>query len=148
MGTISTELPWGFRKTMFEVGFGVMSSNATNGPGPRAPGVTYPGPGPFAAHLTYYVLDTQSCLIDLPLGAGFSALGCLRVAAGSFQWTEAPYSNGGGALWFGVGGRLRWQSPQSFYLEAQLNAAYGTVSAGEDTKPGWGDAAAGVGFRL
>jgi hypothetical protein len=156
MATLSVELPWGFRKSMFEVGFGVMSStatssaNATSLPSGTVSGIppTVVSAGPMTAHITYYVLDTQSCLVDLPLGAGFSALGCLRVAAGAFQWTERPYSNGGGALWFGVGGRLRWQSPQSFYVEAQLNAVYGTVSGGEDTKPGWGDAAAAVGFRL
>jgi hypothetical protein len=101
------------------------------------------------AHLTYYVLDTQSCLVDLPLGAGFSALGCLRLAFGSFQWSETNFpSNGGGALWFGAGARLRWQSQESLFLEVQLDAVYGTVSSGEDTKPGWGDAAATVGFRL
>jgi hypothetical protein len=146
MGVLSIEVPWGLQKTMFEVGLGAMTSTATGLYVP-AYGSQQLG-GTVTSHLTYLVLDTQTCLLDFSLGAGFSALGCLRVAAGSFHVSQAQESNGGGALWFGVGGRLRWQSPQSLYFEAELGADYGTVSGGEDTRPGWGNAAASVGFQL
>ena len=134
-GVASIELPWGFRKMMFEVAGGAMSSVDR----------TYP--------LSYVVLDTQACLIDVPLGAtGLSLLGCLRVAGASYK---SAYSFGGvqgvengGALWTGGGGRLRWQTPWGLFLEAQVNGVYGTVSSGESTTPGWLDLGASAGFRL
>jgi hypothetical protein len=131
MGVLSVELPVGIRKTLLEAALGGMDSSSPN------------------EHLNYMVLDTQACLIDLPMGSGFSALGCTRLAMGSFTAVDSIYGhNSGGALWFGAGGRLRWQSQGSVFLELHLNAVYGTVSAGEDTRPGWGDAGATLGLRL
>jgi hypothetical protein len=131
MGALSVELPWGVRKTLFEIALGGMDSSSP------------------IEHLSYMVLDSQACLLDLPLGSGFSALGCLRIAMGSFTAVDSIYGqNNGGALWFGAGGRLRWQSRSSIFLELNLNAVYGTVSSGEDTRPGWGDAGATLGLRL
>ena len=148
MGVISVELPYGLRKTMFEIALGSMTSTARATPAPM-PYDSITGQPPALVNLTYYVLDTQTCLLDLPLGAGFSALGCLRVAAASFSAKDTAYGNSaGGALWFGAGGRLRWQSPQSLFLEVDVNAVYGTVSGPEDNSPGWADAGASVGFRL
>ncbi len=99
-------------------------------------------------HLSYYVIDTQACLLDMPIGAGLSVLGCLRLAAASFQEMDSFGGGSGGTLWFGAGGRLRWQSPASLFLEVHLNAVYGTVSGGEGTRPGWADVGATIGFRL
>jgi hypothetical protein len=158
MGGLSVEVPGGFNKMMFEAALGVMGSSATASPSPCLPNgpcdnITVPS---YAVHLTYYVLDMQACPIDLPLGAGFSALGCVRLALATFDYenpgsnTAYPdqMSNSGGALWFGGGGRLRWQSPFSLFAEAHLNAVYGTVSSGENPNPAWGDFGVQVGFRL
>jgi hypothetical protein len=135
MATLSLEIPGGFSKMMFEVAAGRLSS--TDGDAP----------------LTYTVLDTQTCLVDWPLGSGLSVLGCLRVAGAAFS--AAPYSYGGvqypqngGALWGGVGGRVRWQVPFGLFVEASLTGMYGTVSGGESTQPAWYDAALSAGFRL
>ncbi|HEX7603084.1 MAG TPA: hypothetical protein VF316_15815 [Polyangiaceae bacterium] len=126
MGLLSIELPWGLRKTMFEVGAGAMVS------------------GP----LTYYVVDTQACPLDWPLGqSGVTLLGCGRVAGAAFKASDG-FGTQGGALWFGAGGRLRWQPGSSFFVELCLNGVYGTVSSGESNQPAWVDAGATVGFRL
>lgn len=158
MGGLGVEVPGGFNKMMFEAALGVMGSSATAPLTPCngcSPGLPFPTTGD-TVHLTYYVLDTQACLIDLPLGAGFSALGCLRLALATFDYqnpgssTVYPdqMSNSGGALWFGGGGRLRWQSPFRLFAEAHLNAVYGTVSSGENPNPAWADFGVQVGLRL
>jgi hypothetical protein len=134
MATLSLEVPGGFRKLEFEVGAGRLSS-AGNAP------------------LTYTVVDTQACLVDVPFGtSGFSALGCLRLAGAAFS---APFvldgvaiPQNGGALWVGAGGRLRWQARMGVFVEASVTGMYGTVSGGESTTPGWVDAGVGAGFRL
>jgi hypothetical protein len=121
---------------MFELAAGAMSSQSGGIP------------------LNYLVIDTQTCPLDVPLGdTGLSALGCVRLAGASFKTAAFFYGNGGmvpqdgGALWFGAGARLRWQTA-SLFFEGSLDAVYGTVSGGESTSPGWVDASAGVGFRL
>jgi hypothetical protein len=134
LATLSLEVPGGFRKLEFELGVGRLGSTG-NSP------------------LTYTVVDTQTCLVDVPLGAsGFSALGCLRLAGAAFS---APFvldgvttPQGGGALWVGAGARLRWQTRVGLFVEASLTGMYGTVSAGESITPGWLDAGIGAGFRL
>jgi hypothetical protein len=136
----SVELPWGFRKMMFEVGVGTFSDTFA-GVGP----VSSPSPG-----ITYYMVDTQSCLLDLPIeNTGLSVLGCIRVAGASFKTSLNGTKEGnGGALWFGAGVRLRWQSRFSLFFEVNADGVYGTVSSGEDNNPGWFDAGASVGFML
>jgi hypothetical protein len=136
----SVELPWGFRKMMFEVGAGTFS-DMFSGVGPAFA----PSPG-----ITYLVLDTQSCLIDLPLGdSGLSFLGCVRVAGASFKTHSYGAERGsGGALWTGAGGRIRWQTPIALFLEVNIDAVYGTVSGGESVHPGWLDLGASLGVRL
>jgi hypothetical protein len=135
-GVASIELPWGFKKMMFEIALGGMST----GSDPNS--------------IRYYVLDTQACLVDLPLGAtGLSALGCLRLAGASFAAAPFIYDGttipqNGGALWTGVGARLRWQSNASLFVEGSIDAVYGTVSGGESTNPAWVDVTLGAGFRL
>jgi hypothetical protein len=137
-GVVSFEVPWGPRKALFELGGGVMSSQAGGGGAP----------------LDYVVLDAQACPFDAALGdTGLSALGCLRLAGASFKTTsyaydDVAYSQSGGALWAGAGARLRWQSHASVFLEGSLDAVYGTVSEGESTSPGWVDVALSAGFRL
>jgi hypothetical protein len=133
MGVASVELPWGiFHKTMFEAAAGAMDSSSP------------------AAHLRYYVVDTQACLVDVALGSsGLSLLGCLRLAGAWFSATDATYGpEPGGALWAGGGVRLRWQSEGSVFVEAHLNGVYGTVSGAEVNDPGWADVGAMVGLRL
>ena len=134
LATLSLEVPGGFRKLEFELGVGRLGSTG-NSP------------------MTYTVVDTQTCLVDVPLGtSGFSALGCLRLAGAAFS---APFvldgvvtPQGGGALWVGAGARLRWQARMGLFVEASLTGMYGTVSAGEAISPGWVDAGFGAGFRL
>jgi len=131
----SVELPWGLRKMMFEIGGGTFS-DMFSGVGP----VSAPAPG-----ITYLVLDTQACLLDVPLGDfGVSVLGCLRVAGASFK--AGPTR--GGAFWTGGGARLRWQTPVHLFIEANLDAVYGTVSGGESVNPGWLDIGVALGVRL
>jgi hypothetical protein len=136
MATLSLEIPGGFSKMMFEVAAGKLSS--TDGDSP----------------LSYTVLDTSTCLLDWPLGTtGLSVLGCLRVAGAAFNaapytYLGVQYPQSGGALWAGVGGRVRWQVPFGLFVEASLTGMYGTVSGGESTQPAWYDAALSAGFRL
>jgi hypothetical protein len=127
LGFFSVELPWGFRKMLFEVGTGAFS-------GPQ---------------LTYLFVDTQACLVDLPIAqTGLSALGCLRVAGASFKSSLDGFTSDGGALWVGGGVRLRWQAQFGLFLEGNVDAVYGTVSSGETTTPGWFDGGASVGYRF
>jgi len=134
LATLSLEVPGGFHKLEFELGAGRLASSGN-------------------APLTYTVVDTQACLVDVALGdGGFSALGCLRLAGAAFS---APFvlegvtlPQNGGALWAGAGGRLRWQARMGIFVEASFMAMYGTVSGGESTTPGWVDAGLGAGFRL
>jgi hypothetical protein len=129
---VSGELPRGiFHKTLVEAAGGVMESSA---PGER---------------LTYYVLDLQVCPIDVSFGAsGVSLLGCNRLAGAWFQSTSIFGNEPGGALWFGTGARLRWQSEGALFVELHGNFVYGTVSGPEVPEPAWLDAGAMVGARL
>jgi hypothetical protein len=134
MASLSLEVPGGFHQLEFELGVGRLASTGN-------------------APLTYTVVDTQTCLVDVPFGtSGFSALGCLRLAGASFsapfvlEGTTIPQN--GGALWVGAGGRLRWQARMGIFVEASFMGMYGTVSGGESTTPGWVDVGLGAGFRL
>jgi hypothetical protein len=138
MAVLSLEIPGGFGKLMFEIGGGKLTS--TDGASP----------------LSYTVLDTQTCLLDVPLGdTGLSFLGCVRVAGAAFTAAPfypygggAPIPQNGGALWGGVGARIRWQIPFGLFAEASLTGMYGTVSGGESTQPAWYDGALGAGWRF
>ena len=138
IGFGSIELPWGFRKMMFEIGVGALSG------GLGATSQTSPPTGS-PGTISYIVLDTQACLIDLPIAqTGLSVLGCLRLAGASFK----SNNQGGGAFWTGGGPRLRWQSPVRVFLEVNFDAMYGTVSSGEGNNAGWIDAGLSLGIRL
>jgi len=135
MGSGSIELPWGFRKMMFEVGVGTSSSLGAGYP------VSAPPP-----LITYYLLDTQACLLDLAIeDTWLSVLGCIRVAGATFKTFD---DSKGGALWGGANLRLRVQTPMSLFLEGNLGGVYGTVSGGENNNPAWFDAGASLGVRL
>jgi hypothetical protein len=130
---VSGELPRGiFHKTLLEGAGGVMVSTA---------------PG---QHLTYFVVDLQVCPIDVSFGeSGVSLLGCNRLAGAWFQSMSNLYGyEPGGALWFGTGARLRWQSGSPLFVELHANFVYGTVSGPEVPDPAWFDSGAMVGARL
>lgn len=138
-GVASVEFPWGLKRTMFELGVGGMWSQT--------------GPIP----LSYLVVDTQACLLDLPLGdGGLSLLGCLRLAGASFSTLSYGYGptasvampQSGGALWTGVGARLRWQTKISLFFEGGVDGVYGTISGGESLDAGWVDATLSAGFHM
>jgi hypothetical protein len=147
IGAVSLELPWGFRKMMFEIGAGTSSGHSST-----SNYDAYFGPRTF----TYFILDTQACLLDLPIGnTRLSALGCLRVAGAIFDLqgyvTGGPptvLAENGLALWTGASARIRWQTPFQFFFEANADAMYGTVSEGEDNKPGWFGIGFGAGLLL
>lgn len=127
LGFFSFELPWGFRKMLFEVGTGAFSS-------PR---------------ITYLVFDTQACFVDLPIAqTGLSALGCLRLAGAEFKSVYGGFTTIGGAFWPGGGVRLRWQAQFGLFLEGSVDAVFGTVSSGETTTQGWFDGGVGAGYRF
>jgi hypothetical protein len=142
LGVVSLELPWGFDKMMFEVGAG-MSTEIGGSP----------------VDLTYLILDTQACLLDLPIGdTGLSVLGCLRLDGAEFRSSRVggppppagvsfPTTNGG-AFWTGASARPRWQSPVRLFVEGNVDGMYGTVSAGEDNNPAWFAIGLGVGLRI
>jgi len=143
LGAVSIELPWGFRKMMFEVGGGMSTTMFAAPP----------------VDTTYLILDTQACLLDLPVGGtGLSVLGCLRLDGAEFRASRvggpAPPpgqffpTNTGGAFWIGASVRLRWQSPVSVFVEGNVDGMYGTVSAGEDNDPSWIAVGLGVGLRI
>jgi hypothetical protein len=141
LGVVSLELPWGFHKMMFEVGAGLSTDI---------------GGAPW--DVTYLILDTQACLLDLPIGStGLSVLGCLRLDGAAFSSSQvggpatfgvARPTNNGGALWTGASARLRWQSPVRVFVEGNVDGMYGTVSAGEDINPAWVAVGLAVGLRI
>ena len=141
LGVVSLELPWGFDKMMFEVGAGMST-----------------GVGGTPWDVTYLILDTQACLLDLLIrDSGLSVLGCLRLDGAEFRSVRvggpavfgvvAPTT--GGAFWTGASARLRWQSPVRVFVEANIDGMYGTVSAGVvDDNPAWFALGLGVGLRI
>jgi hypothetical protein len=141
LGVVSLELPWGFDKMMFEVGAG-MSTEIGGSP----------------EDVTYLILDTQACLLDLPIAStGLSVLGCLRLDGAEFRSSRvggpavfgvAPPTTNGYAFWTGASARLRWQSPVRLFVEGNVDGMYGTVSAGEDNNPAWFAVGLGVGLRI
>jgi hypothetical protein len=109
---------------------------------------------------TYLILDTQACLLDLPIGStGLSVLGCLRLDGAEFRAARVggnppgpgsawPPPTTGGAFWTGASARLRWQSLVGVFVEGNVDGMYGTVSAGEDNNPAWFAVGLGVGLRI
>ncbi len=140
LGVVSLELPWGFRKMMFEVGAGVSKAM-----GPEPPAITY------------LIFDTQACPLDLPIGnSGISVLGCLHLAAARYTaWQKqdpsaaSPLVNSDGtAFWSGASARLRYQTPMRLFVEGNVDAMYGTVSRNENSSPGWFGVGLGVGVQI
>lgn len=148
MGFASVEVPWGFHAMMFEGGIG---ASFARGSTPREFGPPSVGPPPWSpSSLTFVIVDTEACLLDVPIGeSGFSVLGCLRVAGGTFSGSGgALYPSSGLALWGGLSTRLRWQSPIRLFFEVNFDAMYGTISDAADNSPGWFEGGASLGVQL
>jgi len=128
---------------LFELGVGAASSiGASSAEGPSLPGL---GPGSTPVSINYVLVDTQACLLDLPVEkTGLSVLGCLRAGAASYKSNVQT----GGAWWGGPALRLRWQSPFSLFLEVGGGLVVGTTTAGAANTPTWGEGAASLGFKL
>ena len=146
MGFASVEVPWGFHAMMFEGGIGASFARGST-PQENGPSV---GPTTVQSSLTFVIVDTEACLLDVPIGeSGFSLLGCLRVAGGTFSGSGgAVYPSVGLALWGGLSTRLRWQSPIRLFLEVNFDAMYGTISDAADNSPGWFEGGASLGFQI
>jgi hypothetical protein len=151
MGFASVEIPWGFHgfhAMMFEAGIGTSSAHGSTPReyGPAELGPTTTGP----SSLTFVIVDTQACLLDIPIGeSGLSVLGCLRVAGGTFSGSGgALYPTNGLALWGGLSTRLRWQSPIRLFFEVNFDAMYGTLSDAADSSPGWFEGGASLGLQI
>jgi hypothetical protein len=129
--TAGVEVPWGFPKMHFEVGAGaIYLSNTGN---PQTTGATLG------------MIDTQACPVDLPLGStGIDVLACGRIVVGI---SKGVHTNGdlGFVGWGGGGGRVRWQSPWRFYVEAHFDGLYGSRIEGV---PALMDFGGSVGFRI
>ncbi len=149
MGFASVEVPWGFHAMMFEGGIGASFARGSTpleyGP-PRVGSTTVQS----QSSLTFVFVDTEACLLDVPIGeSGLSVLGCLRVAGGTFSGSGgALYPTGGLALWGGLSTRLRWQSPIRLFFEVNFDAMYGTISDLADNSPGWFEGGASLGVQL
>jgi hypothetical protein len=102
------------------------------------------------SRLTFVIVDTQACLLDVPFGeSGFGLLGCLRVAGATFSGSGgAVYPTSGLAIWGGLGTRLRWQSSIRLFLEVNVDAMYGTISDAADSRPWWFESGASLGFQI
>ncbi|HXN31694.1 MAG TPA: hypothetical protein VN894_07535 [Polyangiaceae bacterium] len=144
MGFASVEVPWGFHAMMFEGGIG---ASFAHGSTPPEFGPARLVPTSVQSNLTFVIVDTEACLLDVPIGeSGFSVLGCLRVAGGTFS--GSVYPSIGLVLWGGLGTRLRWQSPTRLFLEVNFDAMYGTISDAADDSPGWFEGGASLGVQL
>jgi hypothetical protein len=146
MGFASVEGPWGFHAMMFEGGIGTSFAHGST-PEELAPTV---GQLTVQSSLTFVILDTQACLLDVPLGeSGFSVLGCLRVAGAWFFGSGgAIYPSIGLAVWAGLGTRLRWQSPIRLFFEVNFDPMIGTISDAVDSRPWWFEGGASLGFQI
>lgn len=134
--TLSYEPTWGAYRMMFEVALGGLSSDF----------LTPTGAGPMRTAMTWGVLDFQTCPLDLALGrTGLSLLACTRVAGAI---NHDSWGTTSAALFFGAGGRLRWQTPSPLFFEAHMNGLYGTQSAPFYGSPAWLDIGASAGVRL
>ncbi|HEY1955095.1 MAG TPA: hypothetical protein VGH28_05770 [Polyangiaceae bacterium] len=132
MLTASVEVPWGLSKTMFELGAGALFPSSKYN-------TTYqtPGGGTLTPSQPWLVVDAQVCPLDVPLGpTGLSILGCGIGVVGN---------DGSLAAWAGGGGRLRWQSPWSMFVEGHFNGLYGTRFEGI---PALMDFGGSLGFRI
>ena len=133
---VSVEPKWGSYRATFELALDVLESDF------GTPGEIFP-----RATLTWGILDFQACPLDLALGkTGLSILGCARVAGAVNRDSTAATTSG--AVFFGGGGRLRWQTPTPLFLEAHANGVYGTQSSPLSGSPGWLDLGGTVGFLL
>ena len=136
----AVEVPWGFPKMHFELAVGAMyySSNA--------PTTVLPGQTPYpTGDVALGLVDAQACPVDLPIAStGIDVLGCGRIVVGL---SKGLHSNGdyGFAGWGGGGGRVRWQSPWRFFVEAHFDGLYGTRVEGV---PALMDFGGSVGFRI
>ncbi len=142
-GVVSVEPRWGSYRMMFELGAGLLVSSFTG-----LDNWFPPGTGTTAAHheIMWGVLDFQTCPLDLELGkSGFAVLGCGRLA-GAINHDVTGQSSG--ALFFGGGGRLRWQSPWHVFVEAHANGVWGTQSSPLYGSPGWMDFGGSAGVRI
>jgi hypothetical protein len=121
--TVGTEIQWGFPKMHFEMGVGAMFRSVLvhDNIMPAGGSAT-----PSSSGMLLGLVDAQACPIDLPIAStGFDVLGCGRIAVGL---TKGVLSNGddGFGGWGGGGGRVRWQSPWKFYVQAHFDGLYGT----------------------
>ncbi len=130
--TLSTEVPFGFPKMLFEVGATLLFSRDTR--------VVPLGVMPIATTPDQWLMvDAQTCPIDLPIAqTGLAVLGCAHVAVGSI-------ANVGLAGYAGAGGRLRWQTPWRIFFETHFDGLYGTRINGI---PALMDLGGSVGFRI
>jgi hypothetical protein len=148
MGFASVEGPWGFHAMMFEGGIGTSFAHGSTPRefGPPTSGPTTTGP----SSLTFVIVDTEACLLDVPIGeSGFSVLGCLRVAGGTFSGSGgAIYPSMGLALWGGLSTRLRWQSPIRLFFEVNFDPMIGTISDAADSRPWWFEGGASLGLHI
>jgi hypothetical protein len=146
MGFASVEVPWGFHAMMFEGGIGASFAHG-NTPEELAPTI---GPTSVPSKLTFVILDTEACLLDVPIGeSGFSLLDCLRAAGGTFSGSGgALYPFVGLTLWGGLSTRLRWQSPIRLFFEVNVDAMIGTISDAADSRPWWFEGGASLGFQI
>jgi hypothetical protein len=133
--TGSVEPHWGRYRMMFELGGGVLQSNF------------YP-PGEGETSITWAVVDFQACPLDLELVPSLSLIGCTRVAGAINEVHTGDQTGQSGAIWFGGGGRLRWQSPWHVYVEGHTNGLWGTQSSPLSGSPGWIDFGGSVGVRI
>jgi hypothetical protein len=72
----------------------------------------------------------------------------MRLAGGYFQAHDQYGVEPGGALWAGIGARLRWQTRGPLFFEGHANGVYGTVSGPEVDNPAWLDLGVSLGVRL
>lgn len=108
----SVEPVWGRYRMMLEAGVGVFYTQYL--------GTVWDATDPSEPIRAYWaVVDTQVCPLDVAVGkTGLSLLGCGRLGAGMVQLKN--YAGADPLMgWAGAGGRLRWQSPWAFYVEAQ-----------------------------
>jgi hypothetical protein len=138
---VSVEPRWGAYRMMFELGVGVLVTQLATGVD-----VTTQQSPALSSTITWGVVDFQVCPLDMELGStGLAVLGCTRVAGAV---DRDSIGDSGGALWFGGGGRLRWQSPWHVYIEAHANGLWGTQSSPLYGSPGWMDFGATLGARI
>ena len=144
IGFASVEAPWGFHAMMFEGGLGASYAHG------NTLQTLAPSTAIVPSKMVFVILDTQACLLDVPLGgSGFGVLGCLRGSGAYFTGSGgAVYPESGLAVWGGVDARLRWQSTVRLFLEVNVDAMIGTISDAVDDRPWWFEGGGSLGFQL